>query len=604
MQIERTKAMPQLTLKWFACLLASLSVVGPGLSATDATARMPEPPQVVAIFVSHENVRSHFFNNMFRPILLPDGRLMALSPVGRLEHARMQARYSLDDGRTWSEPEDLFDWPKEASKFYTAEVLLDRDGELNIAMVCDEAMWYNRSANHRTQWGTPKVVFRGAPGNPLSFIQLKSGRLILPFDFFPGRTWQNRGGGFADFTFLGQSSIATVYSDDSGETWQRSPIDVSVETPDLSTWGASEPAVLQLRDGRVWMLIRTQRGRFYQTFSDDGVHWGPAKPTTLVSSDSPATLIRLKDGSILMFTNACLRYPYAYGARNVLHVAISKDEGRSWRGFREVARDPLRGEPPLAEGDYGLSYTFPTLTPDGKVLFTNWVQSGRDRSFRLLDPAWIYETQQATDFSKGIDDWSSFGTKGVQLESDPGNTGTQVLSVRKADKDWPSGAVWNFPMGAKGKLKIDLMLRGGFNGSNLGLSDHFSVPWDRDAEFYNVFNLPIPADGRIFPRVRLATDRWYQLRLDWNTDGRKCRVLINGKLAGVVLDNRRAIGLNYLRLLSTSSEPDGGLLLRSVKVDVSGSWPEAKELANSRRPITHMSAKTASTKNVRLSSVK
>lgn len=600
MHLGRTNSMPDF--KAAARLLATVSILAFNLSA-DSAARMPEPPQIVADFVSYENVRSHFFNNMYRPVLLPDGRLMALSPVGRLEYARMQARYSTDDGRTWSDPEDLFAWPKEASKFYTVEVLLDRDGELNIAMVCDEAMWYNRSANHRAKWGTPKVVFRGAPGNPLSFIQLKSGRLILPFDFFPGRSWKNRGGGFADFTFLGQSSITTVYSDDDGETWQRSPIDVTVETPDLSTWGASEPAVLQLKDGRVWMLIRTQRGRFYQTFSGDGIHWGPAKPTTLVSSDSPATLIRLNDGSILMFSNACNRYPYAYGARNVLHVAISKDEGRSWRGYREVARDPLRGEPPLAEGDYGLSYTFPTLTPDGKVLFTNWVQSGRDRSFRLLDPAWIFETRQSTDFSKGIEDWSSFGTKGVQLQADSGKAGTQVLSVRKADKDWPSGAVWNFPIGAGGKLTVELMLQSGFNGSNLGLTDHFSVPWDQEAEFYNVFNLSIPASGRIFPNVRLATSHWYQLTLQWNTERRKCRVLIDGKLAGVLEDNRRAIGLNYLRLHSASTEPDAGLLLRCVSVDVSESWPDAKEATSTKPPTRHSSWKTALGKSVSLSSI-
>jgi hypothetical protein len=602
MHLWRTNAMAHL--KRATGLLATASIVGLDFSAADDARKMPEPPQIVANFVSHENVRSHFFNNMYRPILLPDGRLMAVSPVGRLERARMQARYSTDDGRTWSDPEDLFDWPKEASKFYTIEVLLDRGGELNIAMVCDEAMWYNRSTNHRTRWGAPKTIFRGAPGNPLSFIQLKSGRLILPFDFFPGRNWENRGGGFADFTFLGQSSITTVYSDDNGETWQRSPVDVTVETPDLSTWGASEPAVLELKNGQVWMLIRTQRGRFYEAFSDDGVHWGPSKPTTLVSSDSPATLIRLKDGSILMFSNACMRYPYAYGARNVLHVAISKDEGRSWRGYREVARDPLRGEPPLAEGDYGLSYTFPTLTPDGKVLFTNWVQSGRDRSFRLLDPGWIYETRQSTDFSKGIEDWSSFATKGVQLQLDPGETDAQVLSVRKADKDWPSGAVWNFPIGARGKLEIQLMLQTGFNGSNLGLTDHFSVPWDQEAEFYNVFNLPIPGNGRIFPSFRVATGRWYQLTLDWNTESRKCRVLIDGKFAGTVEDNRRAIGLNYLRLRSVSPQPDSGLLLRNVSVDVSASWPDAKESANTRPPIQRSQKKTASAKILTLSDVR
>jgi hypothetical protein len=342
------------------------------------------------------------------------------------------------------------------------------------------------------------------------------------------------------------------------------------------------------------MLIRTQRGRFYETFSNDGVHWGPSKPTTLFSSDSPATLLRLKDGSILLFSNACNRYPYAYGARNVLHVAISQDEGRTWRGFREVARDPLRAQSPLAEGDYGLSYTFPTLTPDGKVLFSNWVQSGRDRSFRLLDPAWIYETQQATDFSKGIDDWTSFATKGVEVQPDPAKAGTQVMSVHKADKDWPSAAVWNFPMGSKGRLKMQLMLQPGFGGAYVGLTDHYSIPWDQDDQFYNVFNLPIAADGRLFSDFKLSAGRWYEITLDWDT--RQCRVLVDGKLAGVVRDNRRSLGLNYLRLRSMATQPDAGLLLRAVSADVSASWPDSeKATAPHQRAATREGTKEIAT---------
>jgi hypothetical protein len=49
-----------------------------------------------------------------------------------------------------------------------------------------------------------------------------------------------------------------------GRRWYdrlRSPALLKVQTPDLTTiLGAVEPVVLELRDGRVWMLIRTQRG--------------------------------------------------------------------------------------------------------------------------------------------------------------------------------------------------------------------------------------------------------------------------------------------------------------------------------------------------------
>jgi len=276
----------------------------------------------------------------------------------------------------------------------------------------------------------------------------------------------------------------------------------------------------------------------------------------------------------LLFSNACLRYPYAYGARYVLHGAISKDDGRTWRGFRELLRDPYRNEPIEFHADYGWSYSFPTLTAKGNVLFTNWVQTGRVRSFTLFDPSWLYETNQQTDFSKGIDDWTVFGSRGVGLEAAPDGVSGRVLAIRKADPDWPAAAVWNFPVGAKGTLKLSLMLKSGFAGANLGLTDHYSVPWDDEDRFFNVFNLPIASDGQILPGVKIESGKWHDVELAWNLDGRKCTVSLDGRSVGTLQDNRRSEGINYLRLHTTADQSDAGLLLRRVAADVSASWPE------------------------------
>ena len=51
---------------------------------------------------------------------------------------------------------------------------------------------------------------------------------------------------------------------------------------------------------------------------------------------------------------------------------------------------------------------------------------------------------------------------------------------------------------------------------------------------------------------------------------------VDGRLAGAIQDNRRSIGINYLRLHSTSDEPDKGLLVRFVGVDVSASWARSE----------------------------
>ena len=100
---------------------------------------------------------------------------------------------------------------------------------------------------------------------------------MLPLgDLVRGRSWAKRGEGFAAFSHPGQFDVTAIYSDDQGETWQKSKSVLRVPIPhSVSSYGAVEPVIVQLNDGRVWMLIRTQMGRFYESFSRDGSEWTP-----------------------------------------------------------------------------------------------------------------------------------------------------------------------------------------------------------------------------------------------------------------------------------------------------------------------------------------
>jgi hypothetical protein len=579
--------------------LGTLCLVCGSSAARPSSTKKANAPHAVSSFTAAPGAHYPFRENMYEPLALPDGRVMALSVARNDGQQTMQARYSSDEGHTWSEPKDLFEWPKGAGGFALFERLLDRDGEVHIFILCDANtgilypraqegtpdprgfaldIWYNRSYDHRARWGTPHRIWTGPASDLLSVIQMRNGRIVLPFSFRRHKSYADPRPGFEGYTYFGQYSVTSIYSDDDGGTWHTSPDTLSVQTPNLSTYGADEPQIIQLKDGRVWMLLRTQRGRFYESFSPDGAHWSAPKPSKLISSDSPAGLLRLKDGRLLLFSNACLRYPYAYGARYVLHGAISTDEGHTWRGFRELLRDPHRNQPIDFDkaGDYGWSYTFPTQTAQGNILFTNWVEEGNIRTFTLLNPSWLYDTHQETDFSNGIDDWTTFGSKGVEVETSPNGDG-HVLAIHKADAKWPAAAVWNFPAGAKGTLKLRLMIKRGFHGANLGLTDHYSVPWDDEDVFYNVFNLPISPEGDIMPGVKLAPGRWHELDLTWDVNNRKCVISVDGKRAGSIEDSRRSGWINYLRLHTTSDKADGGVLLRRVAADVSASWPEPQQ---------------------------
>src|SRR5216684_3689996 len=570
----------------------SLSFTSTGLFATTADAAIGSvhPPAIVARFADRNSSQ----DNMAKPVVLADGRLLALSMRTEGRRQEMLGRYSSDNGDTWGQARLLFILPAHVGGFGYFDAFTDGDGEVHIFYLNDGNtgsvlpkptddipvrkgdvldIWQVTSRDKASRWEPATSIWTGRAGDILSVIQLKTGRILLPISYMTSRSWRNRGDGFKEFEYVGTFSSSAIYSDDGGKTWQQSPDELTVPVPDLSAIGGVEPVVLELKDGRVWMLIRTQLGRFYESFSQDGgEHWTTPKPSTIIASESPAALVRLPDQRILMVWNEALRYAYAYGGRHVLHAAISSDEGRTWRGHREILRDPERGNPPPPWGDWGTSYIFPVVTKLGDVLFSTWVQTGIPRYLFLLDPRWLDETQQQTRFAAGIDDWSVFGTRGVELIPSPIDASKRVLSIRRSDPAWPSGAVWNFPVGRTGNLHVRFMLRDGFDGDTIGLTDHYSVPFDDQDLFHNVFNLTVPAN-RVLLGKKLSSNVWHDLVLNWDTARRHCSVVIDGRQMGSLQAQRPSSGINYLRFHSTSEVTDGGLLLESVAADVSASRP-------------------------------
>jgi hypothetical protein len=536
---------------------------------------------------------------------LPDGRLMRIFDVrvdGRIRIVEgvqeTAARYSRDDGYSWSEAETLFKLPKEKGQWGLSNILLDHDGEMHIfyqlfytvgegkevvdnitgnirrSSIYDQRydVWHVRSTDGRKNWKAPNPVWQGYAGSMLSVIQLRNGRIVLPLCVLTRRSWSNPGEGFDAFTDVGRFSSKVVYSDDGGESWHLSPVEFKTSMPYIGADGMIEPIVIQLKDGRVWMLIRTPNGRFYDSFSKNGAEWSHPQPTRILSSDSPAALVRLKDGRIVMLWNNCLRFPYAQGGRHVIHAAISEDEAQSWRGYREVARDPRVNEPHPPDGDYGVAYTQPDVTKDQKVIFTT--ESDGKPALLHFDPEWLYETDRRTDFSDGLKDWSYFGTKGVEVVPNPEKPGGQALQLRKPESDWPAAAVWNFPMGRRGHLRLKLLLNPGFAGVRLGLTDHFSVPFDPEDRIYNLYNLEIGSNGELASGKKLEPGRWHNLEFDWDCAVGESRVTADGRpIAALRLTREAAAGVSYLRLVSTAEKTDkAGLLVKSVDADVSQSW--------------------------------
>ena len=170
-----------------------------------------------------------------------------------------------------------------------------------------------------------------APAPPDSAIQLPGGRILLSsshdVEFAPA--------GEGEVAWGSRITSLSVFSDDNGETWRRGEGEVSAPKR-----GAMEPHVVELADGRLIMLVRTQLGHIYKSYSQDqGEHWTESRP--ILEIEVPESCIQL--GKIPATGDLLLVYNRGYqpganhsGKRNPLSTAISSDGGETWGCFKDV----------------------------------------------------------------------------------------------------------------------------------------------------------------------------------------------------------------------------------------------------------------------------
>jgi Neuraminidase (sialidase) len=162
-------------------------------------------------------------------------------------------------------------------------------------------------------------------------IRLKSGRILLPL---------------ARHAKAGEKrSIRSVslcaYSDNGGRSWKQSSTEL--QAPEASRTGLQEPGVIELKDGRLMMYMRTDMGSQYRSYSSDGGEtWSPAEPSNILSPLSPASIARIPStGDLLLVWNDHEGVDAAHkGKRTPFRVAISKDEGQTWVNKKTLDDDP------------------------------------------------------------------------------------------------------------------------------------------------------------------------------------------------------------------------------------------------------------------------
>ncbi len=248
-------------------------------------------------------------------------------------------RESHDRGMTWTTEDQVLVENEADENVMSVTFLRLANGDIALFYVVKNSWsdcrpYLRKSTDEGATWGdrvccAPDVKYFVLNNDRV--IQLSAGRLVMPVAEHPmiDGKWSHRG-------------ISTcMLSDDNGATWRAAQS--RLHAPDDVASGLQEPGVIELKDGRLMMLMRTTAGCQFRSYSADGGEtWGQARPTDIMSPCSPATLRRIPStGDIVMIWNdhsgdrAQLEQK-----RTPLTTAISRDEGETWENVKVLDDDP------------------------------------------------------------------------------------------------------------------------------------------------------------------------------------------------------------------------------------------------------------------------
>lgn len=351
-------------------------------------------------------------------ITLADGRIMfaysryygkSWSDNGQ---ATISARYSADGGITWSKRDKLLVGNEGVHNVMSPSLLRLDDGRIALFYLRtndfhDCRMYLRTSGDEGKTWSAPTLCIP-APGyfivNNDRVVRLKSGRLIIPAAYHRPKLED----GAEDWAGWDYRAIALFYySDNNGQTWNESADWWTL--PVRSNSGMQEPGLVELEDRALYAWARTDTGRQWHTVSvNDGENWAPPRPSGFLSPNSSMSIKRIPaTGDLLAVWNDQSRrwklpapvLSEGYGAnsswgRTPLAVAVSPNEGRTWKHARLLEDDPRRG----------FCYTAIHFTGDAVLLAycCGGVNGGvlQDTRIRRVTLDWLYQSGQAASALK------------------------------------------------------------------------------------------------------------------------------------------------------------------------------------------------------------
>ncbi len=333
-------------------------------------------------------------------VRLETGELVTSFDIGQgaesLDYRTYLSRSS-DEGKTWSEPERLFEDPIGRCCTHTVRISRMRDGELigfggrhyrgdpeegltnreNLGFVPMDLILL-RSQDGGRNWTDPKTIGPPLVGPAFEIchpiIELMDGRWLAPT-----ATWKDWDGEAPN----GMKAVALV-SRDGGKTWPEYVDVIDQYSRGVISW---EQSIVQLSDGRLVAVAWSY---------NEGK--GQSEPTTYVLTDedlafsSPrmtglhgqtAKLIVLGDGRPL-----CL---YRRDDRPGLWANVSRIDGDDWVNLAEApvwqgAMSGMVGEGSRSDELSALKFGYPSmaLMPDGTVMAVFWCEEEAINNIRWV----------------------------------------------------------------------------------------------------------------------------------------------------------------------------------------------------------------------------
>jgi hypothetical protein len=346
--------------------------------------------------------REHPFQSEGTTVKLKDGSLVHAFNLrfGEEDMRNWHAHYartviakvvSTDGGKTWSEPEVMFESNTGNNASHPAIRRLP-NGDLgatyqriNVKPVeqWDRANWirsvlnadkiFRYSRDEGKTW-SKEILISPPTGYWTSahdrLLVHSSGRLIQPLH--SNRRFAQ---GLSD-------NVATkvAWSDDNGRTWNLGQqwLEVNDLAPEYRGGYKSnyhEVAVAERADGSIYMIGRTSAGRLYWCESRDrGETWTKPAPSPLLSPESPPNVARLPESDDLLViwnSQAVTNENTHLGHRLTLASVVSRDGGHTWGDYREIITIPPN--PPNFHGGFGSdAVCYPSIFFDGGLTYIGY----------------------------------------------------------------------------------------------------------------------------------------------------------------------------------------------------------------------------------------